>query len=122
MNENFKKEFMMVTGKAEPDLDEILNSSFTVFKRMDELNPKNGIASVTLATNSYAEHSKPKSGCVLCSYLNLENSLTHKLSNCPKFLTPSEKVNKIKELNGCVRCGTRVPEPCFERLQMEFFL
>ena len=42
--------------------------------------------------------------CSLCDSLGI-SSFDHKIMNCPKFSSPISKLSKIKDLNGCTKCG-----------------
>jgi hypothetical protein len=121
LSEKFRTQFVNVTNKAKPSLQEILDSSFEVFNRLKDAAPAASssysnispnvaqVSSVALATNvSYPQDIKPfknNSGCFLCKFETVSNYENHKITNCPKFRTPDEKLNIINKHNGCTKCG-----------------
>ena len=56
--------------------------------------------SVSLEKGGYAKGKK----CSLCFYLKLP-VYDHYVYKCVNFKTPESKLNKIKEVGGCVKCG-----------------
>ena len=113
MDERFKKEYMIVTGDSQPELNLLLDNAFTVFNRVEELsiNHKVSNASVVLATNVNASNSakavpQNKLVCQLCSSINDVSETDHSIKNCRRFDTNAKKVAKLKELRGCLRCGS----------------
>ena len=116
MDEQFKKEFMMVTNNSQPDLNLLMDNAFTVFNRVEELsnNLKGSTSSAVLATNVQAPSSANKATaasqgkklvCQLCSSIPDCRDINHSIINCKRFDTNAKRVAKIKELRGCLRCG-----------------
>lgn len=58
-----------------------------------------------MATNVYKSESNAKRGCQLCRSIKSSDAVNHRIFNCTKFNSPVSKLNKIKDLDGCVRCG-----------------
>jgi len=107
LSDKFKQAFISVTNKARPSKEEIIEKSFDIYNCMKESNslvPKN---TVTLATS--ISHDSPKinykKGCWLCQIVDRKSYADHKILNCPVFKTPESKLKKVKQLNGCTRCG-----------------
>ena len=133
MSNNFKKHFIDMSNKNMPDVDDILDNAFDVFKRMrlDKQESSSGISRdlevvdhnmVSLATgvdyNVSTPQSKPspvnsnsnkneqprnKKDCTLCTKDGVVSD--HYLSKCPVYISPQQKIDKIKSLAGCTRCG-----------------
>jgi len=109
--EKYKNMYMNITNNSTPSLEEILENAFDVHNRMKELvRSENFYAiepreSVTMATAA-----KPRSKtrfmhpCQLCVADDLEIN-EHNIKHCPKYETPQAKINKIRLLNGCTKCG-----------------
>jgi hypothetical protein len=121
MSEKFKSQFIHIVNNSKPTLDEIIKNSFEVFNRLKD-NPSQGESwekseskgaakpnSVSMATNVNYDSKKGnynnKKGCGLCHSINHPNAETHKFTSCFRFNTPEKKLEKIKELNGCIKCG-----------------
>ena len=108
LSDSFKRQFVLVTNKAKPSLDEILETSFEVFERVNDDSkletrnkntPKRDVANVSKVQFDY------KQGCCLCYSDKEENFNDHRISSCTKYKTPESKLSKIKSLDGCTRCG-----------------
>jgi len=122
MSPIYKKQFTAITNKNVPSVDEIMSGAFDVFKRISSNNNSPDMIPrdmetvrqpvVALATNVNYNHtptkdsrppSKPKNVCSLCTS---DNKIPdHKLSNCPIYKSPHEKVTKLRKLKGCCKCG-----------------
>ena len=65
--------------------------------------------SVTMATNTNYDSKKSKynykRGCGLCRSIQHPSAENHDFKSCLNFDTPEKKLEKIKELNGCTKCG-----------------
>ena len=129
LSDTFKKQYINITNTAKPCLDEILKNSFEVINRVKDSptpteitdspsevdtkdKPESKLASlyknVTLATNVTYDSKKSRynyKGCWLCQSIGRPNAMNHRFSYCFKFKTPESKLEKIKELNGCTKCG-----------------
>lgn len=118
MGESFKKQFILVSNSAKPSLQNIIDNSFEVMKRMETMPSeiKNSqFNSLTLATgvnhdpkgnsNSKSASFNPKFNCGLCHSLGGDVNFKHKIYRCQKFSSPESKVKKIRELGGCTKCG-----------------
>ena len=116
MSDKIKNVFMTVANTSNPNLNEILNTSFEVLSRLKEQvsHEKPNLAldegrntkttslstSVSLEKGGYAKGKK----CSLCFYLKLP-VYDHYVYKCVNFKTPESKLNKIKEVGGCVKWG-----------------
>ncbi|KAL7632972.1 UNVERIFIED_CONTAM: hypothetical protein RMT77_016682 [Armadillidium vulgare] len=120
--EQYKIQYMNVTNKTYPDLNDILKFGFEIQNRLKEggnfdknQNTKTNNATferktVALATNIDVNDKQKtetvyRTGCTICCALKTSDCMEHKIYNCPKFTTPESKVQKLNELNGCIICG-----------------
>ena len=55
-----------------------------------------------MATN-ISPHPQTRYSCSLCDSVGVADN--HKIMDCPKFSSPMSKLSKIKDLNGCTKCG-----------------
>lgn len=117
MSESYKKQFISVTNCAMPSINNIVDNAFEVAKRMnaDTNNPNSSMLNaVTLATKvdhasklnvDDSEKTEGRNQCGLCSSLNDNSSINHKIYMCKKFPTPESKLKRLEEVGGCTRCG-----------------
>lgn len=109
--ESLKNQLIMITNESKPNLDQIESNIFVAIERDQNKNKGTENKSdgcVKSKTNNYAmnieyvknDQTKSKSGktCTLCSG-------SHPYFQCDSYKTPVEKLKRIRELNGCVRCG-----------------
>ena len=108
MTDPFKTQYVSVTNNSQPNLEQINDHIFEVFQRVEYSRKVNvpKLDSITLATNM---NMKPrydfKNGCLLCQSDNDKNSFSHKMENSKKYPSVDEKIGKLKDLNGCLKCG-----------------
>lgn len=118
MSNKFKRNFISVCNKSVPSLEEILSGAFDVFKRSQLDSSKTSVVtnetfdmssnknSIALATNiDYNSSNKKVVGCSLCNSDNKSSEVGHTLHMCTVYKNAKEKLDKIKELNGCLKCG-----------------
>ena len=97
---------MHINFKSKPNLNDIQEHIFEVAERVKTTsNPKfSKIESTSLAANVFTK--KPDSNlkfkpCVLCDPIEAK----HPMFKCDKFDNPIAKVNRLRELKLCVKCG-----------------
>lgn len=113
LNTKYKESFMAVTNQSKPDIDEIIEHSFAVASRVGEAETKssclyeeNYAMATNVAKSGVAQSgSNIKRGCQLCHSVHNVDASNHKIHNCTKFSSPASKLSKIKDLDGCSRCG-----------------
>ena len=106
--DNFKSQFISVTGNSKPSLTEILNNSFEVFNRVKQIpvestnNRERPVRSIAMATETSNSDNYTRSDnksnftseCALCSYMNKPSD--HKVYYCTNFKTPDDKLKVIE--------------------------
>lgn len=113
--ESIKVQLINITNQCKPSLTDIENNIFQAIER-DQNSCKSVsanknseyVGSLKRKTNAFAlkvEHGSQNKRndrapfeCTLCTE-------EHPYFKCPKFRTPCEKVKRLRELEGCVRCG-----------------
>ena len=108
MAASFQREYKILTKKSQPDLKEINEYLFEVF-RLVESNYETSstkASSVTLAAN-IDKNSKTsyRNGCSLCQKSGKENVVFHKVDECKQYPSVEDKISEIKQHGGCLRCG-----------------
>ena len=119
LSDKFKQQFMSITNKSKPDLNDILDNAFDVIDRISEGNEKvepellarklkNESKTVTLATNVESNPYKfisYRNCCWLCQSGNDPQATKHRIHNCKKFPFVDATLTHIRSLGGCVKCG-----------------
>ena len=104
--QSFREQLVSITKNTRPSLKEILDNFYKVSHRIRDIAATKGATSsektLSMPTTSSVEKQKasgprPKS-CPYCS------SADHVHSKCPKYTTPSARVQRLKKLNRCERC------------------
>jgi len=113
MNNDFRKQFVAITNTSKPDYDQIMNNLFDANLRfIDSIKAKNDSAHLIAAAVavdsplSAAKTNIRNTGCSLCSSDGAGNYGDHKLHQCKVYNDPYSKVNKLRSINGCIRCGS----------------
>ena len=152
MSGNIKKEFITITKNSEPSFDEILDSAYTVRKILvsttetsfakqtfsasisDNSNQNQFSASISdiasdvdngqySSVNTVRNSKSNKKSCQLCLSDKEANAESHNIFECKKYDSPVGKLNKIKKLNGCTRCGylNHITEKCTYKFKGKCF-
>jgi len=103
MNDLFKNQMILVTNNPRPTLQEINDQFFFANERYEiELaKSKSKRESVSMpVTNAIPKFndSNPFHKCSLCSEF-------HAINKCPKYSLPPDKIARLVQLKGCVKCG-----------------
>ena len=123
LNEQFQAILTQITNVSRPSLDEIENNIFEASERYQRLSEgkssskenakeqnvnkekakeKGSVASTTLATKVNVS---PKfRACLLCTNDGQQN-VSHSINSCSVYPDSKRKVERLKELNACSRCG-----------------
>ena len=111
LTEAFKNVLINMTNHTWPSLDEICDNYFTACERYvhHKKKKKDSGQSTDMAVNINIQ--KEGSGavaakffpCSLCSTDKVKAN--HNIRECTKFSSPASKVEQLKKVNGCVRCG-----------------
>ena len=111
LNQKFQDHLISITNKSKPGLTEISDCIFEATNRYSKskISNEKNFKSPNLeskpnySNSSYAIDVKPGKFCCLCKFDGFEKN--HDLRDCKKFPTAQLKVNKLKAINGCLRCG-----------------
>lgn len=104
--EKYKDQFIAITRKTQPNVNDLMDNFFSVNHRIKSKGSQPGTESQsndqqTLTMSTVSEKSKPqnqKRNCVYCS-----NS-AHAHASCPKYTSPSARVQRLKALSRCELC------------------
>ena len=102
INQKFKQHLIDITNSLRPSLLEIKDKFFEAAERYNFDDKKVDKSASVMAVN-VSNELKLKQSCDLCNSMKLDYN--HHISKCSKFSDAPAKVKKLKELNGCVRCG-----------------
>ena len=119
LDENFKKELVQITTKTHPSIKEIMDNFFIGCERYENANKlrnktskgtnssqKSSLENKTsFAVNVSSVESNGLNKCSICTKLEGKN-IDHAIFKCSKFPTPRQKLDKLKSLNGCTKCGS----------------
>jgi len=107
MNEVLKNIFIQITNKNYPSLADIESNLFKAIERYQsspksQNNVKVKSAGLAVNVNIGSENKTTKDQnlkvCSLCSD-------DHPYFTCRKYKTASDKINRLKDLKGCIKCG-----------------
>ena len=119
MNNQFKEHLIQITNNARPSLKQITDSFFEACDRfiskpkdLPNAKPTSKVAAVVSSEPSAAsmavnvKYNKQKSfkSCTLCSKLDGKDA-DHPIFKCNKFDTCQSKLEKLSNLNICVKCS-----------------
>ena len=115
LNDTFKHQLTIITNKTRPSLDEIKNNFFEAAERYSiatknykfKLQSRNSYARSATSMATDVNFSKPQGfivECILCAY-DKERDFSHPIYHCRKYDSPKAKVDKLKELGGCLKCA-----------------
>ena len=110
LNDSFQKIMVSITNHTWPSLHEIDEHFFTACERYTHKSKKKKESSST----NLAVKVSPKDGgtaagsvkffpCSLCSVDTVKAD--HSIRRCDKYTTPKSKVDQLRKVNGCKRCG-----------------
>ena len=113
MNESFKNQLTLVTQSLRPTLDQIIDNFFVANERYESAKKyskhsknvgyREETETISLATGSKIPKSvsNPFENCTLCG----NNMNNHPINKCMAYPNPADKLNKLKMLKGCTKCG-----------------
>ena len=121
MNEDLQRHFIHITNCNKPDLAQIDEHMFEAAERyMSHCKKTKNLkqstadndksfddstlaAAASVTSNKYPDNRKGKF-CSLCS-TGKQFDHSHAIFNCKNYSSPEEKLDRIKSLNGCCKCG-----------------
>ena len=103
---DYQTQYLHITNKIKPNLKDIEENIFEVNERVRSMsqNKFSKLESVSLAANVRVDNptvNKNFRPCLLCD----ESRADHPIFKCSKYNTPSSKIEKLKELKFCIKCG-----------------
>ena len=120
LNDSFRNHLTLISNSSRPSLNQIntlffeaaerYQNSQKVYKKRQSKSESNNKfiskGSLSLASNvSYKEDKPSFKQCTLCTRID-EKEAAHPLYKCNKFADNKSRVEKLKTLNGCTRCGS----------------
>ena len=108
---DFQSIIVQMTNKPKPSMDDIFNSFFSAAERYSSVKiqskaKKAVVADDTGMAASVKFSSKPKTNfkpCNLCA--GLGGQVDHPIFKCTKFPSPQTKLDRLRELGACFKCG-----------------
>lgn len=121
MTSELQSQLVNICNTNKPVLHEINDNIFKALERYKEILHKEK-SSVRVKTNRYNEqsvhgyaatvtHTPNESSkqsykfCTLCSDSRGSKETSHTTNNCTLYKTPQAKINRLKEINACYKCG-----------------
>ena len=116
MPERLKSQFVNITNCTKPSLAQIEENIFEAIDRWRAVRNADRMSGVTFkpdvvssfaAKVNYGESKatpKKYKPCILCS--TSDHPADHSISRCDNYKLPSQKVDKLKSLNYCIKCAT----------------
>ena len=112
MPQNLQCQFVNITNKTKPSFDEIRDNIFSAIERFKcfKISEK-PVKTVGFAVNvdgiPEPKNSNPTGKskfkpCILCSDKDI---VDHAINKCTAYVSPSDKISKLKSLNACLKCG-----------------
>ena len=125
LNDSFRSILSQITFKNRPSIHEILDKFFIANERYNQTlktgsKQFKGKAHSERSSNTLAVNIKADKNlrCVLCFDL-ADTDHEHHIYKCPNFSDPKSKIERIKTLKGCIKCGklNHQSEECKYRFQ-----
>ncbi|XP_068219223.1 LOW QUALITY PROTEIN: uncharacterized protein [Palaemon carinicauda] len=113
MNSTFQSQLVNITNKTRPSLSEINDKIFEACERYCMASQKiytkvkkfpKTSETVNLASNVNVEGQPTKAKCSLCAYDRATDD--HQVFKCPVYNSNKAKVDKLKEIGGCLKCAS----------------
>ncbi|XP_068245280.1 uncharacterized protein [Palaemon carinicauda] len=113
MNSTFQSQLVNITNKTRPSLSEINDNIFEACERYGIASQKiytkvkkfpKTSETVNLASNVNVEGQPTKAKCSLCAYDRATDD--HQVFKCPVYNSNKAKVDKLKEIGGCLKCAS----------------
>ena len=131
MPELLQTQFVAISNSSKPSLAEIDLHMFDAMERFLDAAKKGRVKKDELEVNNYAVSMnayKPNEGnakqqyCSLCSSAKTKDT-SHSTFNCPNYNSTFEKLDRLKSVNGCLKCGntTHDSKACMFRFKRTCF-
>ena len=109
MNETFRNQLKVITKNVRPSLTEIVDNFFTATEFYELALEESGGSqkskfkkteqSTCMVVSNVKSVQNPFLNCSLCLGAN------HPINRCTEYLKPKDKIERLKSISGCVRCG-----------------
>ena len=112
MPETLQNQFVTITNSNRPNIAQIDQYVFEAMERYLEVSKNAKKRDVSVEVDSYAvnmgqykrNENQSKQFCSLCS--TFENKVnTHSTFNCSVYPSTEDKLNRLRKINGCCKCG-----------------
>lgn len=109
MNSEFQNQLVQITNNSKPSLDEINTHVFEATERYMNAGCKPKVRpSVSSKKQTFVHAVDVDVGrrqyCSLCSS-KLDKDFSHSTYKCPKYSSPNSKRDRLRSLNGCLKCA-----------------
>ena len=122
MNDLFQSQLIQITNHSKPSLKEITDKFFEACERYQNLQKHskdrkkkaNSVAADSAGSNSNGSttgfavkvdyKTKSPRPCSICTKVEGKD-VSHPIYKCPTFQTPQDKINKLSNLSGCIKCA-----------------
>ena len=122
MNESFKAQLVLITNNVRPTLDEIWENFFSAnerylcaqskFKERKKNNSFHSASnsserkSTVMAVSAEREYGVNINPFTVCSLCHKDTDSDHPINKCPNYISPKDKIDKLKMINACCKCGS----------------
>ena len=113
LNQDFKLQLVQITTKNRPSFKEIMDNFFSAnewyandkkFKSVKQLHKDNEHSTSSLAADVNPKGKFSGQKCNLC--VDGNNTDYHPIFRCSHYQTSADKLERIKNLKGCVKCAS----------------
>ena len=111
MPELLQNQFINISNSNKPNLGDIEKHIFDAMERfLDSVkkqpvkNEDFDVSNYAVSMNAYKSDKSSKQFCSLCSTASFKVN-NHSTYNCQKYLSTFDKLNRLKSINGCLRCA-----------------
>lgn len=112
MNETFRNQLVQITNNLRPTLNEINEHFFAANERYNvaqkfskDRKVKSHNDCTSLAINVKPNESKFTNPFLSCTLCTREGKSDHGINRCTVYKLPKDKLNRLQNLNGCLRCA-----------------
>ena len=114
MNDTYRKVVIDFTQELKPELNKILEVGYKANQRYKEIyqtkkyekkgKPKSEVHAIGIEKKAIDKNKWKPPSCALCTYDKVTQT-DHKIRDCNRYSSAEKRVEKLKEINGCLKCG-----------------